>query len=175
MSSTREAIDAGHSIGPCRHVHSGEPPSARGVPEFSSPPELQYPSRLNCASELLDRQRRGGQRCQALHRHRHRKPGLRDLLKRSTRLLAHWSMRWVWCRQPGAAARPNNPWLVASWFGVVKAGGVAVTTMPMLRTGELETIVEIAGVDHRDLRPPVQRGTKRWQPRRLPDLHLWGL
>ena len=25
---------------------------------------------------------------------------------------------------------PNNPWLVACWFGVLKAGGVVVTTMP---------------------------------------------
>src|SRR5207237_6783546 len=45
-------------------------------------------------------------------------------------------------------------WLVASWFGVVKAGGVAVATMPLLRTGELATMVEIADVtmaicDHR--------------------------
>ncbi len=49
---------------------------------------------------------------------------------------------------------PNNPWLVASWFGVIKAGGVAVTTMPLLRTGELEAMMDIAGVtmaicDHR--------------------------
>jgi 2-aminobenzoate-CoA ligase len=49
---------------------------------------------------------------------------------------------------------PNNPWLVASWFGVIKAGGVAVTTMPLLRSGELETMVDIADVtlaicDHR--------------------------
>src|SRR5258708_3966138 len=48
----------------------------------------------------------------------------------------------------------NTPWLVASWFGVVKAGGVAVATMPLFRKHELETMVEIAGVtmaicDHR--------------------------
>src|SRR5258708_20183019 len=41
---------------------------------------------------------------------------------------------------------PNNPWLVASWFGVVKAGGVAVATMPLFRKNELETIMEIPGV-----------------------------
>jgi benzoate-CoA ligase family protein len=39
---------------------------------------------------------------------------------------------------------PNNPWLVACWFGVVKAGAVAVATMPMLRAGELRTIGEMA-------------------------------
>ena len=32
---------------------------------------------------------------------------------------------------------PNNPWLVACWFGVLKAGAVAVATMPMLRAREL--------------------------------------
>src|SRR5262249_12842220 len=42
---------------------------------------------------------------------------------------------------------PNNPWLVASWFGVVLAGGVAVTTMPLLRAAELSTICDIAKVD----------------------------
>jgi 2-aminobenzoate-CoA ligase len=49
---------------------------------------------------------------------------------------------------------PSNPWLVTCWLGVVKAGGVAVATMPMLRTAELSTIAEIAQVslalcDHR--------------------------
>ena len=36
---------------------------------------------------------------------------------------------------------PNNPWLVACWFGVLKAGGVAVTTMPLLRSAELTDLV----------------------------------
>ena len=49
---------------------------------------------------------------------------------------------------------PNNPWLAACWLGVLKAGGVAVTTMPLLRAGELTTICEIAQLrlalcDHR--------------------------
>jgi 2-aminobenzoate-CoA ligase len=39
---------------------------------------------------------------------------------------------------------PNNPWLVAWWFGVLLAGGVTVTTMPLLRAGELATIAEIS-------------------------------
>ena len=42
---------------------------------------------------------------------------------------------------------PNNPWLTACWFGVLKAGAVAVTTMPLLRAGELATIHEIARLD----------------------------
>ena len=48
----------------------------------------------------------------------------------------------------------NERWLVACWFAVVKAGGVAVTTMPMLRAAELSTMAEmcrpsVALCDHR--------------------------
>ncbi|HYA49875.1 MAG TPA: AMP-binding protein, partial [Streptosporangiaceae bacterium] len=35
---------------------------------------------------------------------------------------------------------PNNPWLVAAWFGVLRAGGVAVTTMPLLRAREITAL-----------------------------------
>jgi 2-aminobenzoate-CoA ligase len=38
---------------------------------------------------------------------------------------------------------PNNPWLVACWFGVLAAGGVVVATMPALRPGELRSIGDI--------------------------------
>ena len=41
---------------------------------------------------------------------------------------------------------PNNPWLAACWFGL-KAGGVVVATMPLLRAGKLATIHEIASLD----------------------------
>jgi 2-aminobenzoate-CoA ligase len=49
---------------------------------------------------------------------------------------------------------PNNPWLAACWLGVLKAGGVSVATMPMLRAAELATIgdkaqVHLALCDHR--------------------------
>ena len=49
---------------------------------------------------------------------------------------------------------PNNPWTVAVWLGVLKAGGVVVTTMAALRASELDPIVErtrpvVALVDHR--------------------------
>ena len=41
---------------------------------------------------------------------------------------------------------PNQPMLVACWFAVLKAGGVAVTTMPLLRPRELTEIIERAEV-----------------------------
>lgn len=42
----------------------------------------------------------------------------------------------------------NNPMLVACWYGVIKAGGIVVTTMPLLRTKELTTIINCAEISH---------------------------
>lgn len=49
---------------------------------------------------------------------------------------------------------PNNPWLVAAWLGTLKAGGVVVTTMPLLREAEVDKLIEltkptVAITDHR--------------------------
>lgn len=41
----------------------------------------------------------------------------------------------------------NTPMLVAIWLGVLKAGGIAVTTMPMLRSRELAGMLTHAAVD----------------------------
>lgn len=40
----------------------------------------------------------------------------------------------------------NHPWAVASWFAVIRAGGVVVTTMPLLRTSEIQKTVEKAEI-----------------------------
>ena len=42
----------------------------------------------------------------------------------------------------------NNPMLAACWIAVMKAGGVAVTTMPLLRANELRVIGEKSRVSH---------------------------
>jgi 2-aminobenzoate-CoA ligase len=41
---------------------------------------------------------------------------------------------------------PNNPMLVACWFGVIKAGGVVVSTNPLLRVRELVHITDKARI-----------------------------
>ncbi len=42
----------------------------------------------------------------------------------------------------------NNPMFVACWFAVLKAGGIVVSTMPLLREKELSTMVECAEISH---------------------------
>ncbi|TME41275.1 MAG: 2-aminobenzoate-CoA ligase [Chloroflexi bacterium] len=131
------------------------PPRATWPEFLFTLPELQYPPSLNCAAELLDRHVQSGagaRRCLVTDTEEWSYSDLQARSNQVAHALVH-EMGLV----PGNRVLlrgPNNPWLVASWFGVLKAGGVAVTTMPLLRTGELETMVDIAAVtmaicDHR--------------------------
>jgi 2-aminobenzoate-CoA ligase len=125
------------------------PPQAE-QPEFLFElPELQLPARLNCATELLDRhvaEGRGARPCI-------RAPGLawtyRDLQDQADRI-AHVLVRDMGV-VPGNRVllrAPNNPMLAACWFAVMKAGAVAVATMPLLRAKELQAIIDIGRVTH---------------------------
>ncbi len=42
----------------------------------------------------------------------------------------------------------NNPMMVACWFAVLKAGGIVVATMPLLRSKELTTTIDCAKISH---------------------------
>ena len=75
---------------------------------------------------------------------------------------------------------PNCLTTLAIWWAVLRAGGVAVATMPMLRAGELETIIDKAKISHafveagletefeaaRQSSPTLEaiHGFRRWQP-----------
>ena len=125
-------------------------PPAEQLPEFLFDlPELQFPERLNCADPLLDDhvvQGRGGRVCiQA--------PGLRwtyaDLQERANRI-ANVLVRDMGL-VPGNRVllrAPNNPMMAACWFAVMKAGAVAVATMPLLRAKELRHVIAKAKVTH---------------------------
>ena len=112
-------------------------------------PELQFPPQLNCATELLDRaidKGWGDRVCiQA--------PGVRwtyaDLLAHANRIanVLVTDMGLV----PGNRVllrAPNNPMLVASWFAVMKTGGIAVATMPLLRAKEIKQMIVKGEVTH---------------------------
>lgn len=141
-------------------------------------PELHYPDRLNCATALLDDviARHGGDR-PCLHQ-----PGAPtwsyDDLSAAASRVAHLLTDDLGV-VPGNRVLllgPNNQWLAAAWFGALKAGAVVVTCMPLLRSGELATINEIARldaalVDHRFLDaipdgiPTVAYGDETWTAR----------
>lgn len=108
-------------------------------------PDVQYPEFLNVGYELIDRgvatfgpdqpaihtpdgdlwtygqlQHRANQIAQVLTEDYGVVPGNRVMLR-----------------------GPNNPWQVAAWLGVLKAGAVVVTTMPMLWANEVQQLVEL--------------------------------
>ncbi|MFE3308487.1 AMP-binding protein [Embleya sp. NPDC059213] len=120
-------------------------------------PELRYPTRLNCARVLLDDtvDRLGpDRRCLVT---------LDDQWTYGDLLLRANQVARVLTEDLGVVPGnrvllrgPNNPWLVACWFGVLKAGAVVVTTMPLLRAHELNALCEIGAptvalCDHRFL------------------------
>lgn len=119
-------------------------------PEFVfDRPELQFPAQLNCATELLDRRVATGE---------------------GERLCVQGAgVRWTYAQLQAQANRiarvlvedlglvpgnrvllrgANSPMLAACWFGVVKAGGIAVGSMPLLRAKELTQIVTKAEISH---------------------------
>jgi 2-aminobenzoate-CoA ligase len=112
-------------------------------------PELQFPPQLNCATELLDRRVAQGQ-------------GDRPCLLGA-------GVCWTYAELAAQANRiahvlvddmglvpgnrvllraANSPMLAACWFAVIKAGGIAVSTMPLLRAKELAQIVDKAEISH---------------------------
>ncbi len=117
-------------------------PGEDQLPEFLL---LDYPERMNSAAELLncgrpddlavvndhgrwtyaDLDRFSGRIARLLVEEEGLVPGNRVLLR-----------------------GPNGYTLFAAWLGVLKAGGVAVTTMPLLRPGEIATVIDRAKVSH---------------------------
>ncbi|MEA2979887.1 MAG: 2-aminobenzoate-CoA ligase [Alphaproteobacteria bacterium] len=114
------------------------PPRAQW-PEFKFDlPELQYPERFNCVTEWVDRWVETGQ-------------GGRPCLLSPTETLTYAQLHERVNRIANVLTRDlglvpgnrvllraaNNPMMVAAYFAVIKAGGVAVATMPLLRAKEL--------------------------------------
>ena len=117
-------------------------------PEFSFDlPELQYPERLNCATELLDRMVERGCADKPVFHTPNQRWTYRELLERANRIARVLSDDLGLVPGNRVLLRAaNNPMLVACWFGVLKAGGIAVTTMPLLRARELAVILDKAEI-----------------------------
>ena len=114
-------------------------------------PELRYPKRLNCAAELLDNMVAGGHGERSVIRTLiDGKPyscTYRQLLHRANRIACVLAEDMG--LKPGHRVllrAPNNPMMAACWFAVMKAGLIAVPTMPLLRATELRQIIDKAKI-----------------------------
>lgn len=112
-------------------------------------PELQFPSRLNATTELLDRAVAEGDGGRVAILSSGLRWSYRDLqvqVDRIARVLVeeHGLVSGNRVLLRGA----NSPMQAAAWLAVWKAGGVAVGTMPLLRAKELGEAIRIAQVTH---------------------------
>ncbi len=121
------------------------PPDQWPVLTFDRP-ELQFPPVLNCIERLLDH----------------------AVFEGASRPAVFWQGSvWSYADLAGKVNRiahvlvedagiisgnrvllhgPNTPEMLACWLAIVKTGGIAVTTMAMLRTHELKQVIEKAQV-----------------------------
>ena len=118
--------------------------------DYSTLPELAaYPHRFNAAVELLDKGIERGWGGRTAFYYADAKWTYRDLKAKAdavARVLVE-DMGLV----PGNRVLlrgPNNPMMAAAWLAIVKAGGICVATMPLLRARELSYMVEKARIDH---------------------------
>lgn len=118
-------------------------------------PELQYPDRLNCAVAFLDHwvdEGRGDEPCLISPAETLSYRELQERVNRICNVLVH-QFGFV----PGNRVllrSANNPMMVAAYLAVLKAGGVVVATMPLLRAKEIayplnKARIGIALCDHR--------------------------
>jgi 2-aminobenzoate-CoA ligase len=131
------------------------PPRAQWPDFVFSLPELNYPERMNCVVELLDRWLAAGH-------------GERPCLISPTETLTYAQLAERVNRIANALTRelgvlpghrvllrgPNSPMMVAAYLAVIKAGGVVVATMPLLRAKEIaypitKAKIRLALCDHR--------------------------
>ena len=125
-------------------------PPESGWPELLLElPELKYPGRMNCATELLDKPVTRGYGHRIALRTPDGECSYTQLFTQANRVAS------VLVREMGLKPGnrvllrgPNNPMMAACWFAVMKAGGVCVATMPLLRAKELTEIISKAEITH---------------------------
>lgn len=107
-------------------------------------PELQYPERLNAAAELLANAPKDNV---ALYG-KETVWTYSDLTDKANRIAA--ALTGPLGLRPGNRVLlrgKNTPKMIAAWYGVMLAGGVVVSTMPLLRAPELITIIDKGEID----------------------------
>ena len=108
---------------------------------------LRYPERLNCAVELLDRMVAEGHGERIALRTPEAECTYRQLLARANRIAR--VLRDELGLVPGNRVLLrgyNHPMLAACWLAVLKAGGIVVTSMPLLRVRELGQMIAKARI-----------------------------
>ena len=114
------------------------PPQSQWPEFLFTLPELQYPERLNCVREFVDRWVEAGEGGRTAILGPDTTWSYTQLYERINRIAN------VLTRDLGMVPgnrvllrAPNSPMAIAAYLAVIKAGGVMVATMPLLRAKEL--------------------------------------
>jgi len=139
-------------------------------------PELRYPERLNCATVLLDDAVAEGDGARAAILTEAGPVSYRELLARANRIANMLCEIGVVPGNRVLLRGFNGAELFACWLAVMKAGAIAVTTMPMLRAPELTAIIgksrpAAALCDHRLL---AELGAAREAAGGVDQIVCWG-
>jgi len=126
-------------------------PSIALQPEyhFTDLPQFQHAEMLNCVEKLLDHHIKEGRGDNVCIRTFETTWTYQDVYEKANQIaqvllddLGLQSGNRVLIRSA------NNPMMVACWYGVLKAGGIVVATMPLLRSKELTTMIDCAEISH---------------------------
>jgi 2-aminobenzoate-CoA ligase len=171
----------GHDLAPSAHTDTftrDNLPSRSQWPALRFDlPELRYPLRLNAASELLDANvaaGRGDHPAVVTPAETLTYRQLADRVNRIANVLTR-DLGLV----PGNRVllrSANNAWMVAAYFAVLKAGGVVVATMPLLRAREIGQMLAKARITHAlcDVRLRAEMEKARDASADLKHLVFWG-
>ena len=126
-------------------------PNAELQPDyvFTDLPQFQQPEMLNCIDRLLDNHIKEGRGNNPCIRTFERTWTYNDLYERANQI-AHVLVDDLGLKSGNRVLirSANNPMMVACWFAILKAGGIVVATMPLLRSKELTTIIDCAEISH---------------------------
>jgi 2-aminobenzoate-CoA ligase len=114
------------------------PPRAQWPDFLFGLPELNYPERMNCVTELLDRWPAAGAGDRACLISPAESLSYAQLAERVNRIANALTRDLGLLPGNRVLLRgPNSPMMVAAYLAVIKAGGVVVATMPLLRAKEI--------------------------------------
>ena len=110
--------------------------------------DFDYPARLNAAVELLDRNVRNGSGAHPCLRTNDYVWNYEKLLAAANRIANLLVSHGLAPGERVLLRDANSPMLAACWFAVLKAGGIAVTSMSQIRARELVAIIDKAQIKY---------------------------
>jgi len=110
-------------------------------------PQFQQPEMLNCVERLLDFHIQNGNGDAVCIRTFEETWTYNNLYEKANQI-AHVLVDDLGLKSGNRVLlrSANNPMMVTCWFAIIKAGGIVVATMPLLRAKELTTVIDCAEI-----------------------------